>query len=75
MPTLTRLSNGKIAVYANDHGEPHFHIEAPDRRCSVSIARLAVIVGVVKAPLPAEALAWAKVNQTLLDSRWKELNP
>jgi len=26
MPTLKRLSNGKIAMYANDHVEPHFHV-------------------------------------------------
>ena len=75
MPTLTRLSNGKVAIYANDHGEPHFHVETPDGRCSVAIASLQVIAGSVKKPLLDEALAWAKQNRELLNMRWKELNP
>ena len=75
MPALTRLSNGKIAMYANDHGEPHFHVETPDGRCSVSIARLVVIVGDVDKLVLQQVLAWAKENQDMLQSRWKELNP
>lgn len=74
MPTLKRLAGGKIAMYANDHGEPHFHVETPDGRCSVSIARLTVIVGEVERPVLDEALSWAKENRELLFARWKELN-
>ena len=74
MPTLKRLSNGKIAIYANDHGEPHFHVETPDGRCSVSIVRLVVIVGSVERFVLDEALAWARENRELLRLRWKELN-
>ena len=75
MPTLKRFAKGKIAMYANDHGEPHFHVEAPDGRCSVSIARMVVIVGAVERDLLAEALTWARRNQAMLLARWKELNP
>ena len=75
MPTLKRLTNGKIALYANDHGEPHFHVETPDARCSVSIIRLVVIVGGVARVTLDEALAWATEHQELLRTRWKELNP
>ena len=75
MPTLTRLTNGKISIYANDHGEPHFHVEAPQGRCSVSISRLAVIVGSVDKDVLNQALPWARENQELLQLRWKELNP
>ena len=75
MPTLKRLANGKIAMYANEHGEPHFHVESPEGRCSVSIVRLAVIVGTVKGTVLIEALTWAKENRQLLLARWKELNP
>lgn len=74
MPTLKRLSNGKIAMYANDHGEPHFHVETPDGRCSVWIVRLVVIVGSVDRAVLDEALAWARENRELLRLRWKELN-
>ena len=75
MPTLTRLANGTISIYANDHGEPHFHVETPNGRCSVSIARLAVIVGSVDRVVLDQALTWAKENQGLLQLRWQELNP
>lgn len=75
MPTLKRLSNGKIAMYTNDHGEPHFHIESPSGRCSVSIINFALIIGSVDRSLLDEALAWAKENHDLLRTRWKELNP
>lgn len=56
MPTLKRLSNGKIAMYANDHGEPHFHIESPTHRCSVSIIHFAIIIGSVDRSSLDEAL-------------------
>lgn len=75
MPTLVRLAGGKVAMYANEHGEPHFHVEAPGARCSVSIERLAVIVGSVEPAVLRQALAWAKENVELLRMRWKELNP
>jgi hypothetical protein len=75
MPTLVRLDGGKVAMYANDHGEPHFHVEAPGERCSVSIERLEVIVGSVPPVVLREALSWAKENRDLLRARWKELNP
>ena len=75
MPTLVRLAGGKVAMYANDHGEPHFHVETPGGRCSISIGRLAVIVGSVEPAVLRQALTWAKENLDLLRIRWKELNP
>ena len=75
MPTLVRLAGGKVAMYSNDHGEPHFHVETPGGRCSVSIERLAVIVGSVEPAVLRQALTWANGNQDLLRIRWKELNP
>ena len=75
MPSLKRLPYGKIAMYANDHAELHFHVETPDGRCSVSIVRLTVIVGNVDRTMLVEALNWAKQHQESLLLRWKELNP
>ena len=75
MPTLVRLAGGKIARHAVDHGEPHFHVEAPSGRCSVSIERLVVMVGSVKPAVLRQALTWANENRDLLRARWKELNP
>jgi hypothetical protein len=45
MVSVHRGANWKIAVYGREHGVPHFHIEGPDFRCSVSIRTLDVIVG------------------------------
>lgn len=56
MVTLYRTGRWKIAVYGREHGVPHFHIEGPTFRCSVSIADLEVIVGTVPADVRAEAL-------------------
>ena len=47
MVTLHRGPSWKISVYAAEHGVPHFHIEGPEFRASVSIATLEVIVGQV----------------------------
>ncbi|MXO98586.1 DUF4160 domain-containing protein [Altererythrobacter xixiisoli] len=64
----------KIAIYARDHGIPHFHIEGPDFRCSVAIASLELIVGTVPASVLSGALEWAQPNQQLLMQTWQELN-
>lgn len=75
MVTLHRGPNWKIAVYAAEHGVPHFHIEGPGFRASVSIATLEVIVGQVPRPVLVVALDWAMANQADLLAKWQELNP
>jgi len=75
MVTLHRGPHWKIAVYAGDHGVPHFHIEGPDFRCSVTIATLEVIVGTVPRAVVIDALGWALPRQAELLAKWKELNP
>lgn len=75
MVTLHRGPNWKIAVYAGDHGVPHFHIEGPGFRASVAIATLEVIVGAVPRRVLVAALAWALTHQGELQAKWEELNP
>lgn len=75
MPTLYREDTWKIAVYADEHGEPHFHIESVHGRCSVAIERLEVIVGEVNARVLREALAWAVAHRAEIRRKWQELNP
>jgi hypothetical protein len=75
MVTVHRGSNWKIALYARDHGIPHFHIEGPDFRCSIGIGTLEVIIGNVPASVLEEACSWARRNRTLLTAKWLELNP
>ena len=74
MVTIHRRGNWKIAIYGADHGIPHFHVEGPDFRCSVSIATGEVIVGVAPARVLAEALAWAAAHRLELAATWQELN-
>lgn len=74
MPTLFREAKWKIAVYADEHGEPHFHIESPNGRCSVSIDRLELIIGRVDPRTFTAALAWAAAHQAELRKKWLELN-
>lgn len=76
MPTLARLSNCTVTMYAADHLPPHFHVRANDgREALVEVATLAVLAGRLTKRELAEALAWAAANQALLHAKWKELNP
>ncbi|OYW50515.1 MAG: hypothetical protein B7Y36_04745 [Novosphingobium sp. 28-62-57] len=71
---MYRSARWKIAVYARDHGIPHFHIEGPDFRCSVAIASFDLIIGTVPASVLIDALEWARPSQALLMQTWQELN-
>ena len=75
MVTLHRGPNWKIAVYARDHGIPHFHIEGPGFRCSIAIASLEVIIGNAPRKVLVSALRWALAHQTELQNEWERLNP
>lgn len=76
MPTLARLSTCSITLYAADHLPPHFHIRMRDgSEALVELATLAVLAGSLSRRELAEALNWASANQTLLQTKWKELNP
>ncbi len=74
MVTMHRNARWKIAVYGREHGAPHFHIEGPDFRCSVSIVTFETIVGTVPAATFRDALEWAMPHQALLMQTWQELN-
>ena len=74
MVTVHRRGNWKIAVYAADHGIPHFHVEGPDFRCSVAIATRGLIVGDAPSRVLAEARAWAEEHEAELAATWRELN-
>ncbi len=75
MVTLYREARWKVAVYGRDHGVPHFHIEGPGWRCSVSIATLDLIVGHAPRAEFKAACAWAVENRALLSQTWQRLNP
>jgi len=76
MPTLVRLAQSTITMYAGDHLPPHFHVRLNDgREALVEITALEVLRGNMAQRELAEALAWAADNQAALMALWKELNP
>ena len=72
MPTLRRFANCKIAIYADDHNPPHFHIEGRGFRAIVEIETLVVRAGDTRTA--ADAMAWASLNRPLLRTEWLRLN-
>ena len=72
MPTIHRFANCKIAIYADDHMPPHFHIEGRNFRAVVEIDTLRVRAG--NARHVPEVLAWAEENLDLLRREWHRLN-
>jgi hypothetical protein len=74
MVTLYREAAWRIAVYGRDHGIPHFHIEGPGFRASVSIEGLELIVGTAPARILGAAREWARRHQDELMATWQELN-
>jgi hypothetical protein len=74
MVTLHRRLAWKISVYGREHGVPHFHIEGPGYRCSISIGTMDVIIGSAPRSVLRSATAWAAANQSALLAQWKALN-
>lgn len=72
MPTIRRFANSKIAIYADDHDPPHFHIEGRGFRAVVEIETMLVRAGDVRKA--AEAMDWAASNQDVLWAEWTRLN-
>jgi hypothetical protein len=72
VPTTRRFANCKIAIYADDHMPPHFHIEGRGFRVIVVIETMAVRVGDISKA--SEAMAWAPQNIDLIRSEWVRLN-
>ena len=48
MTTIRRFTNCKIAIYADDHSPPHFHIEGRGFRAVIEIETLRVRAGDVR---------------------------
>lgn len=72
MPTIRRFAACKIAIYADDHMPPHFHIEGRGFRAIIEIDTMNVRAGDVRRA--EEALIWARENITLLHAEWLRFN-
>jgi hypothetical protein len=74
MPSIHRLANATIYVYADDEAPPHFHVLGPNSDVKVETRTLRVMRGEYRRSDLAEAIAWAARNQALLLAKWSELN-
>ncbi len=72
MPTIQRFATCKIAIYADDHDPPHFHIEGRGFRAVIDMETMRVRVG--KLHKASDAMEWAQANVDLLRAEWARLN-
>jgi hypothetical protein len=72
VPTIRRFAVCKIAVYADDHAPPHFHIEGRGFRAVVEIDTMTVRVGDVRRA--NDAMARARENVGYLRDVWLSIN-
>jgi hypothetical protein len=72
VPTIRRFATCKIAIYADDHLPPHFHIEGRGFRAIVEIRTMIVRAGNVRNGV--DAIEWALANVDLLHAEWARLN-
>lgn len=74
MPTLARLGNVLIRMYADDHVPPHFHVVTPNGEALVRIDSLEMLQGSIDRRSLETALAWARENMNTLTNEWRRLN-
>ena len=74
MPTLHRIRNVQLCVFATDHPPPHFHAIAPDWDALIEIGSMNVLRGRVLPALLKEIKARASRNKPLLEVTWRTLN-
>lgn len=72
MPTVVRLGNIKIVVYAAD--PPHFHLLSAEYAAIVSIETLEITSGYVPRHAYEVATRWAFDHMDLLLETWTRLN-
>jgi hypothetical protein len=72
LPTIHRFAACKIAIYADDHLPPHFHVEGRGFRAVVEIETMTIRAGEVRRA--QEALLWARANREILRAEWVRLN-
>lgn len=74
MPTLVKIGNLKIQIFADDHNPPPFHVVTPDHEALVAIADLTMLRGVLRRSDLDAALKWASPNMEVLENEWQRLN-
>ena len=75
VPTIVKLGNIAIRMFANDHNPPHFHIAIPGRQIAITIDGFAILAGSIDRKSLTTALEWAAKNRGRLNDEWNRLNP
>lgn len=74
MPTIARIGNIKVQVFADDHNPPHFHVVTPDGEALVSIAGLRILRGDLRRKDFDAVIEWANQNLDTIEDAWHSLN-
>jgi len=74
MPTIVRIGNLKIQVFADDHNPPHFHVVTPDHEALVALATLTVLRGTIRRRDLKTAVEWVRANREAVADEWERLN-
>jgi hypothetical protein len=74
MPTIVKLGNIAIRMFADDHNPPHFHIVTSDYQALIALSSMSVIAGEMDRRSLDIALEWARQNKALLEQEWERLN-
>ncbi len=71
MPEISRFYGIIIAIYWNDHGEPHFHAKYAGRWAAFSIQDLRLLEGQMPPRVIALVLEWAFLHRSELLADWR----
>ncbi|MBA8899627.1 MULTISPECIES: DUF4160 domain-containing protein [unclassified Phyllobacterium] len=74
MPTIARIGNIKIQIYAEDHNPPHFHVITPDREAIVALADLSILQGSLRNGDYRVVREWAFQHRRFLEDEWNSSN-
>jgi len=71
VPTISRFLGISIAMYFDDHGDPHFHARHSDGEAKIRIDTLEVIDSNLGRRQLRFVLAWAELHQDELAENWR----
>lgn len=71
MPTISRFFGISIAMFFDDHGDPHFHARHAEGQAKVRIDELEVIESTLDRRQLRFVLAWAELHQDELSDNWR----
>lgn len=75
MPTIVKIGNVSIRMFADDHNPPHFHVVTGDQQIAIAIRDLSPLAGSMNRKSLTIALEWAAINKDRLYDEWNRLNP